>query len=403
MKTILIAIPTNKYIEPETMKAIYDLKVPEGYKTFFQFFYGYQIDQIRNLIASWAARYDYLFSVDSDISFAPDTLKKMLSHNKDIVSGLYRQRKHDEHVIEVYELTPQGGCTNIPYEKIKSIPFLEIAGCGMGCALIKGEVFRAIPYPHFVYHSAIDHRNTVSEDIDFCRKVREKGFKMYADTTILCDHVGSTTFRVTDQIESKTPLFEGDSGEYEFLENAVKSLKNPIGVSVELGVRLGAGSKFIIDAYRKYHPQIALTHLGIDPYGNIDYATTDVSLNVKLNYSNEMKRKALLSFTKNYPEFHLVCLEDTEYFNRYADGYPIYNQNKKLLTQYEIVHFDGPHDTVSVRKEVDFFIPRKAKECVFVFDDIQNFNMKAIADYLVQQNFKEIKTGKHKTIFKYES
>ena len=43
MKTILIAIPTNKYVEPETFKSIYDLIIPDGYRTEFQFFYGYQI------------------------------------------------------------------------------------------------------------------------------------------------------------------------------------------------------------------------------------------------------------------------------------------------------------------------------------------------------------------------
>lgn len=55
MKTILIAVPTNKYVETETMKSIYDLIVPPGYKTELQFFYGYQIDQIRNLIAEWVS------------------------------------------------------------------------------------------------------------------------------------------------------------------------------------------------------------------------------------------------------------------------------------------------------------------------------------------------------------
>jgi hypothetical protein len=50
MKKILIGIPTNKYVETKTMKAIYDLEIPEGYTTELQFFYGYQIDQIRNFI-----------------------------------------------------------------------------------------------------------------------------------------------------------------------------------------------------------------------------------------------------------------------------------------------------------------------------------------------------------------
>lgn len=48
MKNILIAVPTNKYIEPETMKSIYDLEVPDGYKTHFQFFYGYSRSQVKN-------------------------------------------------------------------------------------------------------------------------------------------------------------------------------------------------------------------------------------------------------------------------------------------------------------------------------------------------------------------
>ena len=57
-KKILIAVPTNKYIEPENMKSIYDLDVPEGYETEFQFFYGYTRTQIKNLICEWAKRYD---------------------------------------------------------------------------------------------------------------------------------------------------------------------------------------------------------------------------------------------------------------------------------------------------------------------------------------------------------
>jgi hypothetical protein len=194
MKTILIAVPTNKYIEPETMKAIYDLEVPQGYKTYFQYFYGYQIDQIRNLIASWSTHYDYLFSVDSDIAFQKDTLKKFLEHDVDMVSGLYIQRKENEHTLEVYESNAHGGNSNIPYEKIKNIPFLEIAACGMGCVLIKSKVIKDVGYPQFVYHSAIDHKHTVSEDVDFCRKVKAKGFKIYADTTIQCSHIGAKTF-----------------------------------------------------------------------------------------------------------------------------------------------------------------------------------------------------------------
>jgi hypothetical protein len=200
-KRILIAIPTAKNIEPETFKSIYDLIVPEGYQTTFQFFYGYNIDQVRNLIADWAVKgYDYLFSVDSDISFNPDTLIKLLSHDKDVVSGLYIQRKPGQNILEVYEHNAQGGVSNIPYGKIKGQGLVEIAGCGFGCALVKSQVLKTVGYPQFKYHSALDHKHTISEDVDFCRKALAKGFKIWADTTIQCRHTGSFTFNIDNNI-----------------------------------------------------------------------------------------------------------------------------------------------------------------------------------------------------------
>jgi glycosyltransferase involved in cell wall biosynthesis len=197
VKKILCAVPTNKYIEPETFKSIYDLDVPDGYEVEFQYFYGYQIDQIRNLIAEWAKRYDYLFSVDSDIILPKDSLKKMIAADKDIVTGLYIQRIPDTHTLEVYMVPPNGGMTNIPRDLLmQHNGLVEVAGCGFGCVLVKGEVFRKMEYPHFYYKSALDHKNTVSEDVYFCSKARDLGFSIWADTTIVCDHKGSTLFKV---------------------------------------------------------------------------------------------------------------------------------------------------------------------------------------------------------------
>jgi FkbM family methyltransferase len=204
-KRILIGIPTAKNIETETFKAIYDLEVPDGYETDFQCFYGYNIDQVRNLIAHWTVNhYDYLFSVDSDIAFERDTLKKLLAHDKDVVSGLYIQRKPTQHILEIYEHNQRGGVSNMPYEKLKGRSLVEIAGCGFGCVLVKTEVFKSVGYPQFEYHSAIDHSQTISEDNDFCRKARDKGFHIYADPSIQCRHIGSYTFTVDNNIQAVT-------------------------------------------------------------------------------------------------------------------------------------------------------------------------------------------------------
>lgn len=197
-KKILIAIPTNRNIEASTFKSIYDLVVPEGYETVFQYFWGYQVDQVRNLIADWMVHgdYDYLFAVDSDISFPPDTLVRLLSHDKDVVSGVYIQRIPGTHKIEIMKQNEFGGLSHVDWNSIKGQGLVQIEGCGFGCALVKKEVFVSIEYPHFLYTSAIDHANTISEDVYFCKKAIDRGFKIWCDTDVICDHTGSWTFKV---------------------------------------------------------------------------------------------------------------------------------------------------------------------------------------------------------------
>lgn len=194
MKKILIAIPTARYIEAETFKSIYDLEIPEGYETTFQTFFGYRVDQVRNLIADWVVRdYDYLFAVDHDITFPTDTLKKLLAHDQDLVSGVYRQRLEPQ-LLEIYE--PFGTRMSTEDLYAKNWNLVGIGGCGFGCVLVKKEVLAGVGYPQFEYHPALNHNNTISEDTDFCKKAITKGFKLWCDPSIRCGHIGSTTMHV---------------------------------------------------------------------------------------------------------------------------------------------------------------------------------------------------------------
>ncbi len=197
-KRILIAIPTSQNIHPETFKSIYELKVPEGYQVTFQHFYGYCIDQVRNLIAHYTISnyFDYLFCVDYDIGFSSDALEKLLEDQADIVSGMYIQRKPNQHVLELYRNKDNGSQYNVPIEDLRGTHLHAINGCGMGCCLIKTEVLKEVGYPYFTYHHAIEMRDTVSEDVDFCNKAQSKGFNIYVDTRIKCRHYGQMVFEV---------------------------------------------------------------------------------------------------------------------------------------------------------------------------------------------------------------
>lgn len=197
-KRILIALPTAKNIEPMTFHSIYHMIIPEGYECQLQFFYGYQVDQIRNMIANAVIEdnYDYLLSIDSDIILPSDTLVKLLSQNKDIISGMYRQRKHHEHIVEIFMRNEYGGVMQVPYYDMPDKDVFEIDACGMGVCLIKSEVFKKMSQPWFLYHSSLEEGGTLSEDVYFCMKAQEHGFKIWADKTIQVPHIGETTFEI---------------------------------------------------------------------------------------------------------------------------------------------------------------------------------------------------------------
>jgi hypothetical protein len=195
MKRILIAIPTANDIHPQTFKSIFDAAqiLPPGYVAQFQYFYGYRVDQVRNLIADWTVKgFDYLFAVDHDVSFEPDTLYKLIMADKPVVAGVYRQRNETQ-ILEVHDFNFR----NLSWENLKGKGVVEVGAFGFGCVLVKKQVLVDVGHPQFVYHVALDHANTFSEDLDFCKKAREQGHSLWVDTSIVCGHHGQKVFTVS--------------------------------------------------------------------------------------------------------------------------------------------------------------------------------------------------------------
>lgn len=189
---ILIGIPTAKNIETDTFKSIYNLIKPENTELVFECFYGYNIDQVRNLMAHYTIdnNFDYIFCVDSDIVLPQDSLIKLLAHKADIVSGVYRQRFLDICIPEFY-INKDGKSVRATKEDIQKNQLLEVDSCGFGCTLISKSLLVKIGYPQFVYHSSIDFKDTISEDTDFCMKAKKYGSIIYIDTSIKCGHIGN--------------------------------------------------------------------------------------------------------------------------------------------------------------------------------------------------------------------
>jgi len=133
--------------------------------------------------------YDYLFFMDSDMTFPPDTLDRLLNHNKDIVGGFY-VRKKKGFLPNAFKL---GFHENGKVMTEFVTDFREVEAIGTGCLLIKTDVFKNIETPWFHYKPTLgspDH-HMVTEDIVFCENAKKAGYKIYCDGTIACGHVGS--------------------------------------------------------------------------------------------------------------------------------------------------------------------------------------------------------------------
>jgi len=128
----------------------------------------------------------HIFFVDYDMVFNPDTIIKLLSHDKEAVGTMYNYRKLP--IQSVVKFFKDGETVN----EIDTIPneLFEVAAFGMGCSLIKMSVFDEINKPYFPMEQNEEGDRVLTEDIGFCEKVRNVGLKTYCDPNIVVNHIG---------------------------------------------------------------------------------------------------------------------------------------------------------------------------------------------------------------------
>ena len=186
-----------------------------------------------------------------------------------------------------------------------------------------------------------------------------------------------------------------DSREYNILINAVNNIQNVDGFTCEIGVREGGSTEMILNTLK--NTQQNKIHIAIDPFGNIDYEHWE-NRKEKLDYTNKMKNNMLKNLYTFCCENNMECLyfplEDTEFFNRYSDGVPIYNEKKYILNKYSLVFFDGPHTIKLVKDEFDFFYDKIPTGGIIVFDDIDQYpHMINLDSYIREKGFQILEKG----------
>lgn len=135
---------------------------------------------------------DYVLWLDSDMVFDPDVMERMFKTLKDndldILTGLYFRRVPPYTPVLFDKLEIDWNTKVCDFSEFKEIPdkLFEVGGCGFGCVLMKTDVFFDVQ-SKFGNMFAPEANN--GEDIAFCCRARECGYKIYCDPSIIFGHV----------------------------------------------------------------------------------------------------------------------------------------------------------------------------------------------------------------------
>lgn len=188
MSKILICVPSMDYVAAGFAQSLAMLQ-KDGNEVAIMFQVGSLVYEARNKLAKKAIELetDYTMWFDSDMVFEPDTMLRLLKHNKPFISGAYFRRSPPYSLVAFEEVDAENRKWKdlaLPSEVTKC------GGVGFGCVLVKTEVLFNVAAK---YGTWFEPMNNFGEDLSFCYRARKCGYDLYIDPSITCGHIGHIT------------------------------------------------------------------------------------------------------------------------------------------------------------------------------------------------------------------
>ena len=129
--------------------------------------------------------------IDDDMVWNPEDLIKIMKSEKDIISGFAKIGSFHEG--DNHKLNAIINKQNLTTKEIKNKKeLIELDAVGFAFIAINFEVFKKIKYPWFQSFDFFDEENKkigfIGEDVSFCNKAVDAGYKIYGDPTIKIGH-----------------------------------------------------------------------------------------------------------------------------------------------------------------------------------------------------------------------
>ena len=202
-KRIVIGIPHTGTLNTDVVSGLLSIKTK--YNLNIQFLKSSILFLSRENLAKAAleAKAEYLMFLDSDQIIQSDTIDKLAYHldnGEDIVTTLIFRKDppYQPCVFSTQKELPNKQIAlnfyDLEFQDLTK-PFY-VASCGMGCMMMKTEIFNNIPSPWFL------PRPYTGEDITFIWEATQKGYKILCDPTIEVGHIGYKNFTRKDYLKN---------------------------------------------------------------------------------------------------------------------------------------------------------------------------------------------------------
>lgn len=145
---------------------------------------------------------DYVYFLDSDMTIRspPSTealrllLEAIQRPDIDIISGMYLERSSRRICARKWN-DPE---KQYEYYKRSELEgkLTQVDAVGMGCCLIDTRIFNSLEFPWFRYGA---RKEEPAEDLFFCERSRELGFKVWIHGDVVFDHWGKYKYTLDDE------------------------------------------------------------------------------------------------------------------------------------------------------------------------------------------------------------
>ena len=185
---LLIGIPSLDFQHVEFVKSLTALIVrlkDDGIDFDVQIEAGTLVHVARDKIACKAIneQYTHVLWFDADMVFTDDVLDSLMFCGKQFVSGICHSRRKGYHscLFKNLDLNHLERFEEYPPETF------QIAGCGFGCVLIDVAILTDVQK---TYKTCFLPMPAYGEDLAFCKRASELGYKIYAEPSVRLGHIG---------------------------------------------------------------------------------------------------------------------------------------------------------------------------------------------------------------------